>query len=464
MKILFYEGIIYVERLSLSKRLSKNSSAKGKINLHNETVLTAKNIKLKKITAALTAVVFILLSMIAVSFLADITGSAQVTQTQIDRLRAEKREYERQKREVQSRINTIEFEHMTETLKKEVLDQRITLTDLEIRNINQIIEQYYNLIREKEYEVFLAQNREEDQLQKYRSRVRDMEENGVISYLEILFDATSFSDLLARIDFISDIMTADTKLYNDLQVKRNETEEAKADLEEIKEELEEEKEQLEQKEVELLEQLEEAHEMIRSLEADIENESQRRDQLIAEEARIQREINTAVEQLKRQQEAERLRRLREQQNQSQSGSGSSGSGSASTGESGGGGGTSGSGQFTWPVPGGKIISRWGASRGNRSHQGLDISGAHGANVVAADSGTVITVSYGSGYGNYVTISHGNGIQTLYSHLTSSAVSVGTSVSRGQVIGYVGSTGNATTPHLHFEVFVNGTRVNPEPWL
>ena len=442
----------------------------------------ANKTQYKKIAAALPAVVvFVMLfvmALAAVAILADTPAMAQTSQGQIDRLRAEKREYERQKREVQAKIDALEDEHTTEMMKKEVLDQRITLTDLEIRNINNTIEQYYFLIREKEYEVFLAQNREEVQLQRYRSRVRDMEENGIITYLEIIFDSTSLTDLLARIDFISDIMSADKKLFDDLQVIRNETEEAMVELEGIKNEMEEEKEQLEIMEAELQEQLEEAHELILRLEADIDTSNQLRDQYTAEEERVQREINVAVEQLRRQMEAERLRRLREQQqaqaNANAGGENSTGDSSTpgdtppggSTTDSGSsapsGGGSSG--QFAWPVPGGSVISRWGASRGNRLHQGLDIGGAHGANVVAANSGTVITVSFGSGYGNYVTIAHGNGIQTLYSHLSSAAVKVGASVTRGQVVGYVGQTGNATTPHLHFEVFVNGTRVDPLPWL
>ena len=430
-------------------------------------LLNGKNrIKYTRITAALlAAVVFFSAAIISISSLTEITASARVTQTQIDRLRAEKREYERQKREVQSKIEAIEFERMTELAKKEILDQRIRLTGFEIRNINSTIDQYYLLIREKEYEVVLAQGREESHRLKYRNRVRDMEENGILTYLEILFDSTSYSDLLARLDFVSDIMSADRRMFDDLQIARMETEEAKAELEEIKVELEEEKEQLELKEAELFEQLEEALDLIIKLEENIETETELRDLYAAEEARIQRELNIAVEQLRRQQEEEeRQRRLREQQqNQQRPGTGS---GSESGGGGGGGssGGSGSSGQFHWPVSGGSIISRWGASRGNRLHQGLDISGAHGANVMAVEPGTVVTSSYGSGYGYYVTISHGNGLSTLYSHLSSSAVDVGTSVSRGQVIGYVGATGNATTPHLHFEVFVNGSRVNPEPWF
>ena len=173
------------------------------------------------------------------------------------------------------------------------------------------------------------------------------------------------------------------------------------------------------------------------------------DRFAAEEARVQREINSAVAALQRQQEEER-RRAQAQQGSS----GGSGSG-------GGGGSVSGTGQFTWPING-SVVSRFGENRGNgRIHLGLDIGAAHGVNVVAADSGTVITASYNEGgLGYYVVVSHGNGLTTLYGHLSSYAVSVGDNVSKGQLVGYNGSTGNATTPHVHFEVSVNGTRIDP----
>ena len=94
------------------------------------------------------------------------------------------------------------------------------------------------------------------------------------------------------------------------------------------------------------------------------------------------------------------------------------------------------------------------------HSGVDIGASYGATIVAADGGTIITAGTVSGYGNCVVINHGNGITTLYGHMSSIAVRVGQKVSKGQTIGYVGSTGNSTGPHLHWEVTVNGVRQNP----
>ena len=114
---------------------------------------------------------------------------------------------------------------------------------------------------------------------------------------------------------------------------------------------------------------------------------------------------------------------------------------------------------------GTVTSRFGA-RWGRSHKGLDIGAPKGTPIKAAASGTVTVAQYGysGGYGNYVMISHGNGIQTLYGHCNSLNVSVGQSVSQGQVIAYVGNTGNSYGNHLHLEIRVNGVAQNPQNYL
>ena len=413
------------------------------------------NKKFVRILAIILAFIMLLsVAMIAISALVDASASARVTRAQIDELRNEKRVLERKKREIQAQINTIEFERMAEIAKKVVLDERILLTGQEIDNVNATIDYFNLLIREKEYEVFNAQRRENEQLVRYKNRVRNMEENGIITYLEIIFESTSFADMLARIDFVADIMRADENAYTNLQIAKDETDAAKQALEATKEELDEEKAYLEQKEAELYEQLEEAQAIILKMEQDLETNRQLRDQFKADEDKVQVAITVAVAALAKQEEEERQRRLREQQRRNQQ---SSSSGTVT-----------GSGQMMWPVSG-PITSGFGVRRhpvfGDlRQHSGIDIGAAHGTRVVAADSGTVIESNYNSSYGNYIVISHGGGITTLYAHLSTRSVSNGSSVSKGQQIGLIGSTGISTGPHLHFEVSVNGTRVNPRSYL
>jgi murein DD-endopeptidase MepM/ murein hydrolase activator NlpD len=122
--------------------------------------------------------------------------------------------------------------------------------------------------------------------------------------------------------------------------------------------------------------------------------------------------------------------------------------------------------FIWPLKTAKTITSFFGSRVHpitgkaNNHTGIDIAAAGGTSILAAKSGVVITSAYNSSYGNYVVVSHGNGQTTLYAHMRSRAVSEGATVTQGQTIGYVGSTGSSTGNHLHFEVRVNGSRVDP----
>jgi len=122
----------------------------------------------------------------------------------------------------------------------------------------------------------------------------------------------------------------------------------------------------------------------------------------------------------------------------------------------------GSGQLAWPVRGG-ISSGFGMRYG-RMHTGIDIAAGLGTPIAAAENGRVTTAGWGGGYGRMVDISHGGGVVTRYAHMSSIAVSSGQEVNRGELIGYVGSSGNSSGPHLHFEVIVNGTQLNPINYL
>jgi murein DD-endopeptidase MepM/ murein hydrolase activator NlpD len=128
--------------------------------------------------------------------------------------------------------------------------------------------------------------------------------------------------------------------------------------------------------------------------------------------------------------------------------------------------------MAWPVEGYHTITSPYGNRthpihgGTRMHNGLDIGAPQGANIVAAESGVVSMASYYGGYGYTVIIEHGDNTRTLYAHIRSGGIKVseGESVSRGQKIAEVGSTGSSTAPHLHFEVHKNGQPVNPAPYI
>ena len=403
-----------------------------------------------KKSARIIAIILALIMAVSIIIgaVSALTAGAVATQAEIDRLKSEKKEFERKKQEVQSRINTIEYDKMTAVAKKSVLDERIIITGMEIENITETIDYYGVLIVEKEAEVVHAKAREDAQLLLYKRRVRDMEENGVISYLEIVFDSTSFSDLLARLDFVTDIMQADEKAYNDFIKACLDTIEATEVLKRTKLEMEDEKVLLQEKQLELESELDQANLLIAQIEANLESERALYDELRAEADAIQRDINAKEEERRREAEKIRLQKMNA---------------------------VLGTGDLMWPVPGYReITSEFGVRlhpifRVYRQHTGIDIGAPHGAKVVAADTGTVIISDYNSSYGNYIVISHGasiNGknVTTLYAHLSSRGVREGAVVVKGDTIGRIGSTGVSTGPHLHFEVSIAGSRVNPRWYL
>jgi murein DD-endopeptidase MepM/ murein hydrolase activator NlpD len=274
-----------------------------------------------------------------------------------------------------------------------------------------------------------------------------MEENGIISYLEILFDSTSFADLLARWDFINDIMRADERLYRDLIAAREETQAAEEALRATRVELEGERTLLELSESELYELIEEANVLIEELMNTLEGEEALHQQKVTESRRINAEIDRLLEQQRREEE-ERRRRLAAQRAAGNNANNASN--------------ITGTGQLMWPTSG-RVISEFGMRRG-RMHLGIDIMAPVGTNIVAADSGTVVRIGYNAGgWGFFIMIDHGNGMRTTYGHLNCrGVVSQGQRVSRGQLIGFMGFSGNASAsaPHLHLEVRVNGVDVNP----
>lgn len=377
-------------------------------------------------------------------------SSHAVTQDEIDALKSQRDEITAQRQEKQAVVDQLEGEHATVLERKLAMDERNMFTIQQIQLNAQEIALYDEMIADKLKEVEQARELEQQQLERYRERVRAMEENGNYGFLAMVLNTTSLGELLTAMDDIGEIMESDRELEDEYIAARENTEQVKAEYEATKSELEAKQAELRAEQEELEKDIEEATQLILSLEEDIANRREEYDAILAAEDEANARIDALVAELEAQRAAEEAAR--------------------NPGGGGGGGSAVGNGNFIWPCPSCTYItSRFGLrihpiTGDRKSHNGLDIGAGYGAAIVAADGGTVILAEVNGGYGNCVMIDHGNGYTTLYGHMSSYAVSEGQSVSQGDTIGYVGSTGMSTGPHLHFEVRSGGGRIDPEQFF
>ena len=375
-----------------------------------------------------------------------------VTQSQIDELKEQRNVIRAQRQEKQAIVEALEAEKADVVAQKQAMDERNMYTLQQIQLNNQEIELYDEMIAEKAAELEEAQRLENEQLERYRARVRAMEENGGYNILAIISKSDSFSDMLTAMDDVGEIMESDRQLEDAYIAARENTESVKADYEDTRAELEELKAQLKAEQEELEKDIEEAIQIILDLENDLENRQAEYDAIMAAEDAANATIDKLVAELEAQRAAEAA------------------AAAAAAGGSSGGGSANASGSFLWPVASYVYVSsRFGLrvhpiTGKTKNHTGIDIASNQGTAVYASDGGTVTLAGWNGGYGNCIMIDHGNGYVTLYGHLSSISVSVGQTVSQGATIGAVGSTGNSTGPHLHFEVLKNGTRIDPEQFF
>ena len=357
---------------------------------------------------------------------------------------------------------------------KDVIDQQVALLYEEMQNVNDQIAAYSLLIADKQEELELAQKRLAELNEKNKERIRAMEEEGELSYWSVLFKANSFSDLLDRLNMISEIAAADQRRLKEMseaaevvaQAQATRTEE-KAELEKTKVDLEKTREELDAKNAEadkLLADLVKVSENLENLHDQFEKEEE---DFLLEIADKQKEYD---KQLAKEQEASRQASIKAsieasiqasiEESRRQEANKPSGGGSADN--------PSG---VIWltPCKYSRVSSpfgyRWHPTTGKWSmHYGVDFAAAKGTPIYATRSGTVNIATYSSTAGNFVSINHGDGYSSVYMHMTHYVVKVGQYVKAGELIGYVGSTGRSTGPHLHFGISYKGTYVNPMDYL
>lgn len=403
--------------------------------------------KKKAISIVCIILAFLMMVTLVVSVIGSLGALAAGGQDQIDALEQQKSELQSQQASIQTNIDDLIAQQADVIDQKAAMDEKNELARQEIELINEQIDVYTGLIEDKAEELEKAEAAEQAQYELYRKRVRAMEEEGSYTYLDILFQCRSLSDVLSAIDMIGEIMDSDKRLFEEYKTARENTEQVKAEYEATLAQLGDKQETLEAEKAELEEQIAAAVEVINQLQDDIDAAKAEYAKAAAAEAAAQASINAIIAQMQAEEEAARQEAA--QNNQQYTGTGSTATGT-----------------YIWPCPSSTYVTSAFGMRDHplfgdeRPHSGIDIAGSAGSEVLAADSGTVAVATYSSSYGNYVTIYHSNGDYTLYAHMSSLAVSAGQSVTQGDVIGYVGSTGWATGPHLHFEIRVNGSTVDP----
>ena len=313
------------------------------------------------------------------------------------------------------------------------LEQQINSKQSDIDELEASISEAQAKLETLEEELAAAEEKVNTQNENLNARLRNMYKNGSVGFIDVLMDSGSFSEFLNNLSLVEKVYTSDQDVLEELQKAYDEIDAKKKEIETLQAELSESKATMEEQKS--------------SLEADKASVEKKKSEIAADSAETQRELD------KLEADAQAL-------TSSIRNSGSSSSSSKYNG-----------GIMAWPVPschtvssgyGGRIHPTTGKYK---FHGGLDIPGSYGSAIVAANSGKVIWAgNRGDSYGNYVIIDHGGGVSTLYGHSSKVLVSTGQRVSRGQRIANVGSTGRSTGPHCHFEVRINGSRVNPNPYV
>ena len=331
--------------------------------------------------------------------------------------------------------------------RKNAVDQEIALLHSQILNINQQVIAYGQLIADAQDDMDEESQRLDELNEKHKARIRAMEEGGTVSYWEVLFQASSFTDFLDRMAMIEEIAQSDQRRLEEIQQAADDLSSTQAKMQQELRSLAEAQQTLADSESLLAEKRTESDGLLRSLAAQKEEFELLLDDSEAKQDALMKEIAQKEKELANAQYEEKLAKLALQGQNPPS-------------------------NATWitPVSGYTITSAFGMRihpvyKYALMHNGIDMACPQGTPIYATRAGTVTTASYqAGGAGYYVSIDHGDGFSSIYMHMTNYVVSSGQSVAAGQLIGYVGSTGVSTGPHLHFGVSYAGTYVNPMAYI
>ena len=433
--------------------------------------------KLVSILAGVMAAIMLLTLIFSILPMRAAAASSSEIRKQINALQENRKDIKNQISDLQTQYQQTSDDIADIVARKNVIDQEIGLLHTEIININEQISAYSVLIADQQEELDKAQDRYDELNADCKTRIQAMEEEGTVSYWEVLFKAKDFSDLLDRLNMVEEIASSDTRRLQELSDAAQRVETAQQELAAEKGELEGTRTELDNAQNELDVKRQEADDLIVQLIAKSEELKQQQIDLEAEDEELLAEIARKEDEYNQAKFDEWLAYMatyvppttvapsipisdpngnNSGTNNGSTDSGSSGGSSSNV--------TVGS---SWLVPCSyKMISspfglRESPTAGASTyHQGVDLSANAGTPIVASRGGTVTIASYSNSAGYYVTINHGDGFSSIYMHMTNYIVSSGQKVNQGQTIGYVGKTGIATGNHLHFGIALNGAYVNP----
>lgn len=391
--------------------------------------------------------------------------------TTIDEVQNRQEELKQENEDLQAKIDALKEDEEAALAYQEELTGKIDENEQKIDQARATIEEMNGKIQELQARLDLSEEKYQGTIDAFKERLKALYVSGGSSLgtLEILLDSESLSEFFTRQELVEVMAQRDQSMLDQLDAYMEETQSDREELVVAQQEVADSKKAIEAAQDELEVLYEENDLLVASLEG---QQAQAQEQIAAneaEDAELQAQLEALIAERNRQEEEKRQQALQNQQAQN----GGSDGGEGATQPSGGTGvepvtpGLQSGFSPIWPLPGvgvGSITGHFGDMYFNGPHNGLDIGAGYGTPIVAAQAGEVISAQYHWSWGNNVLIWHNETFSTRYAHMSSIAVSAGQYVEQGQIIGYVGSTGESFGNHLHFEVYYGGSRVDPDPYL
>ncbi len=361
---------------------------------------------------------------------------AASTKTKIEDLKDKQKQLADEKKQIQAEIGTLRNDKDSAIKEKNALDHQIRVMEEEVETLNSLIAEYNTEIAKQQADLEVAEQDGAAQYQVYLERLRAIEEMGSASYLGVVLKADSLSDMLSLNEDVNALVKFDRDLMASMKRKRESIQANKKELEDNKQQMTASKAEQQQRQDELIAEYAQTQKRVKDLEANEAN----LEKIYADKEAAEKTLQSDISSL--------MAKLAEENKVYVGGS------------------------YLFPLPSqyrGNVTDTYGYRihpilKTRRLHTGTDYGAPKNTPVYAANSGTVARANYNTAYGNMVVIDHGGGKATLYGHMTRYIVSAGQKVSRGDVIGYVGSTGWSTGNHLHFEIHEGGTTKDPQSFF